>query len=77
MLRGEIMKRLLEGVANAIDYTTAQPKLKKARTLKKPKALPQGISAAASYQDFFPIPGMTNQNDDAVGEGNINGMQAL
>ncbi len=72
------MKKLLEGVANALDYTKAQPKPKKARIPQKPKALPQGISAAASYQDFFPIPGMTTQNDDAVGEGEyMNGIQAL
>ena len=59
---------------DALTYSTKHPRPKKARTITKPKALPQGMSTAASYQDFFPIPGMSNQNDDAVGEGNIPGI---
>ena len=60
---------------DALTYSTKHPRPKKARTITKPlKSLPQGMSNAASYQDFFPIPGMSTQNDDAVGEGNIPGI---
>ena len=60
---------------DALTYSTKHPRPKKARTITKPlKSLPQGLSTAAPYQDFFPIPGMTTQNDDAVGEGAIPGI---
>jgi hypothetical protein len=47
----------------ALTYSSVHPKPKVARTITKPKALPQGMNAPTQDTYQGAIPGMSNQND--------------